>query len=66
MLSPRASSGEHSPHYQSNLKTSSATNETEKLLDLDGLLEIARLISSIRDDGRFSTDDTEVSKHIDE
>jgi hypothetical protein len=35
----------------------SATNETEKLLDIDGLLEIARLISCIREDGRLGSGD---------
>ena len=36
---------------------------TEDLLDLDGLLEIARLIEEIKKDGRLSSEDDSQGKH---
>ncbi len=39
------------PDNQSAFTQGSATNETEKLLDIDGLLEIANLIGRIRKTG---------------
>jgi hypothetical protein len=36
---------------------------TEDLLDLDGLLEIARLIEEIKKDGRLSSEDDSQGEH---
>jgi predicted acylesterase/phospholipase RssA len=39
-------------------------SETEQLLDIDGLLEIARLIRSIKEDGRLKYRDEEHPEQI--
>jgi hypothetical protein len=66
-MSPSAgSSGEGSPNNQSAFIQGSATNETEKLLDIDGLLEIVKLIGRIKEDGRLESIDGESSDHVDE
>ena len=66
MSSSVGSSGEGSPDNQSAFTPGSATNEAEKLLDIDGLLEIAKLIGSIREDERLESIDREGSDHDDE
>lgn len=53
------------PNNQSALTPDRATNETEKLLDTDGLLEMARLVGSIKEDGRLKYIDEEHTDQID-
>lgn len=43
------------PDRQSALTSDSTTSETEKLLDIDGLLEIARLMEAVKKDGRLKS-----------
>lgn len=45
---PRIDSSNHS-----SLPPDTASGEAERLLDIDGLLEMARLIRIVRDDGRL-------------
>jgi hypothetical protein len=53
-------------HNQSALTPDSATNETEKLLDFDGLLEMVRIISAVKEDGRLGGVTLESSARADE
>lgn len=48
-----------SPRSQNPSTPDPATNETEQLLDLDGLLEITRLIGKIKKEGRLVQDGKE-------
>jgi hypothetical protein len=41
-------------------------SEAERLLDVEGLLEIAKLISRIRDEGRLGAADGDRLDHLDE
>ena len=58
-------SAKRTPGNQDTFTQGSATIETERLLDLDGLLEITRLIRSFRKNGRLRSDDSGSSKHVD-
>lgn len=50
---PMISSAELSPRKGSAVTKPSAAGETDSLLDINGLLEIARLIEKVREDGRL-------------
>jgi hypothetical protein len=63
---PVINPAESSLHNQSALTPDSATNETEKLLDIDGLLEMMRIISAVKEDGRLGGDALESSARVDE
>jgi hypothetical protein len=59
---PMISSAEPSSRKRSAVTKHSAAGETERLLDIDGLLEIARLIEKVREDGRLKREGEESPK----
>jgi hypothetical protein len=63
---PVPASAQSSGGEQGVFASSSTLNGPETLLDIDGLLKIAELISSIRRDGRFRGADKELSDHTNE
>lgn len=63
---PVINPAESSLHNQSAHTPDSTTNETEQLLDLDGLLEMMRIISGVKEDGRLGGVALESSARVDE
>jgi hypothetical protein len=59
---PMISSAEPGPRKGSAVTKPSAAGETESLLDINGLLEIARLIEKVREDGRLKREGEERPK----